>query len=94
MTLLERKGGASRYIRTALLSWIGNLIGAVFFAGIFSYLTEIVTEEPFKSGTIEMITTDIVEQQWHVIFLRSILCGYLVVSGIIRTRLLANNVHR
>jgi formate/nitrite transporter FocA (FNT family) len=25
-----------------------------------------------------MITTDIITQQWHVIFLRSILCGWLV----------------
>jgi len=48
------------------------------FDGLFTYLTKTVTEEPFESGIISMVTEDIVEQQWHVTFLRGIVCGFLV----------------
>lgn len=78
MTALERKGNVRMYLQGFVVSWVSNLIGAVFFAGVFTYLTGILSEEPFKSGTTEMITSDIVEKEWRVIFLRAIMCGYLV----------------
>ena len=30
---------------------------------------------------VEIIVEDIVEQKWHVIFLRAMLCGFLVCSA-------------
>jgi len=78
MTALEKKGRVIEYIRGAIFSWVGNLIGALIFAGLFTYLTGSVNEEPFKSGVVEMINKDIVHQQWHVTFLRGIVCGFLV----------------
>lgn len=78
MTALERKGKPLQYIRGAIASWTGNLLGSLLFAGLFTHLTDILSEEPFRSGTISMISEDIIESQWHIIFLRSILCGWLV----------------
>lgn len=78
MTALERKGSPFQYLRVGIVSWLGNLIGSLIFAGLFTNLTGILSEDPFKSGTISMISEDIIESQWHIIFLRSILCGWLV----------------
>ncbi|KAH0335476.1 Formate/nitrite transporter, partial [Aureobasidium melanogenum] len=78
MTALERKGSPFQYLRGGIVSWLGNLVGALLFAGVFTRLTEILSEDPFRSGTISMISQDIIESQWHIIFLRSILCGWLV----------------
>jgi len=80
MTILERQGRPAQYVRGAISSWTGNLVGAVFFAGVFTYATETLGQDPFKSGTVEMVTHDIVEQHWHVIFLRGIVCGFLVCA--------------
>lgn len=78
LTALERKGTPFFYISTAFASWVGDLVGALAFAYFFTYLTESLAEEPFRSGVIELITTDIVDTRWHVIFLKAIPCGFLV----------------
>jgi len=78
MTALERKGRPIMYIRGLITSWIGNLVGALFMSGVFSYATGLFTEEPFKSGTVEQVTSDVVEAKWHVIFLKAMACGFLV----------------
>jgi formate/nitrite transporter FocA (FNT family) len=83
ITALERRGTPMQYIRTGIASWLGNLVGALIFSGLFTYLTEILSEDPFKSGTISMISEDIIEQQWHVIFIRAILCGWLVTFAMV-----------
>lgn len=78
LTALERKGTPFLYISTAVASWVGDLVGALAFAYFFTYLTESLSEEPFRSGVVELITTDIVEKEWQVIFLKAIPCGFLV----------------
>lgn len=78
MTILERRGSPMQYVRGIIASWVGNLIGSVFFAAVFTYATETLSEEPFKSGAIDLITSDIVDKAWHVLFLRAIVCGFLV----------------
>lgn len=78
MTALERRGRPIMYIRGLLVSWTGNFLGALFMAGVLSYCTETFTEEPFRSGIVNQVTTDIVEAKWHVIFLKAIGCGFLV----------------
>lgn len=83
MTALERKGRPAQYVRGGIASWIGNLLGSLIFAGLFTRLTNVISDEPFKSGTIDLITKDIIEQKWHIIFLRSIMCGWLVTFSMI-----------
>ncbi|GAB7343514.1 hypothetical protein MBLNU457_1525t2 [Dothideomycetes sp. NU457] len=83
MTALERKGRPIQYIRVIVASWLGNLLGALIFAGCFTYLTDVLSEEPFKSGTIELVDNEIVNQSWHIIFMRSIPCGWLVTFSML-----------
>ncbi|KAL8792165.1 MAG: hypothetical protein Q9195_005261 [Heterodermia aff. obscurata] len=78
MTALQRQGEPIYYIRCLLISWVGNLLGALSSSFFFSYLTNALAEEPYKSGVVMQVNSDIVESPWHVIFLKSIGCGYLV----------------
>lgn len=78
LTALEGEGNVWLYVSRLTASWIGDLGGALTFAYFFTYLTQSLAEEPFKSGVIELVTKDIVETEWHVIFLKAIPCGFLV----------------
>ena len=77
-----------QYIRALVVAWIGNLVGAVFSAFVFSFSTGVLAEEPYRSGIVAQITMNIVEAQWHIILIRAIGCGFLVcfssISGVIR----------
>lgn len=66
------------YSAHSLPHQVGNLIGALFSAAVFSYATQSLHEEPYRSGVIEQVTTDITETQWHVILLKSLASGFLV----------------
>ena len=78
MTALRRKGTPLQYVKNLAVSWLGNLAGTLFSAFFFSYLTETLHEEPYRSGLISQVTSDVVEAAWHVIFLKAIGCGFLV----------------
>lgn len=78
MAALQKKGRPLDYVKGFVVSWIGNFIGALFVAYVFSYWTQTLSEEPYRSGVIQMVKEDIVEHEWHVIFLKAIACGYLV----------------
>ena len=82
MTALRKKGDALQYVKSLVVSWVGNLVGALVSAFFFSYLTTSLHEEPFRSGPIEQVTGDIVEAPWHVIFLKAIGCGFLVCRSL------------
>ncbi|KAK5113635.1 hypothetical protein LTR62_003262 [Meristemomyces frigidus] len=78
MTIADRKGKPWQYVMTIIMSLGGNFLGALFWAVVQSYLTKTITEEPFRSSIIEQVDTNLTEQQWIVVFLRSIGCGFLV----------------
>ena len=80
MTALRRKGKVWSYVKSLVVSWVGNLIGTLFAAYFFSYLTESLHEEPYRSGLVAQVTSDVVEAAWHVIFLKAIACGFLVCA--------------
>ena len=81
ITALERKGTPWLYVSRAFASWVGGLVGALTFAYFFTYHTRSLSEEPFRSGVIDMVTTDIVDSPWHVVFLKAIPCGFLVTMA-------------
>ena len=81
ITALERKGTPWLYASRGAASWLGGLAGALSFAYFFTYLTRSLSEDPFRSGPVEMVTTDIVDAPWHVIFLKAIPCGFLVTMA-------------
>ncbi|MCJ1311909.1 hypothetical protein MMC25_005582 [Agyrium rufum] len=78
MIALSRQGKPNQYVRSLIFSWLGNLVGTLVVAGLFTYFTESMSSEPYRSGLVSQITEDIVEAQWHVIFLKAIACGHLV----------------
>ncbi|TKA81956.1 hypothetical protein B0A49_02533 [Cryomyces minteri] len=78
MTALQRRGRPIEYVRGLAVSWLGNLVGALLVATFFSYLSNTLTEEPYRSGLVAEVTEDIVDAGWAVIFLRAIACGCLV----------------
>lgn len=80
ITALQRKGKAIQYAKSLVVSWVGNFIGALLSSTVFSYSTKVLHEEPYRSGVITQVTNDIVDAQWHVIFLKAVGCGFLVSS--------------
>ena len=78
ITGLQRKGKPTQYFLCLVISWIGNLVGALFSSAVFSYATNELGKDPYKSGVISQVTDDIIESKWHVIFIKAIGCGFLV----------------
>ncbi len=78
MTALQREAKPMQYVQSLLASWVGNLMGSLFAAAMFSYLTEFLSKEPYLPGLINQVTRDMVDSPWHVILLKAIACGFLV----------------
>ncbi|KAK4621973.1 putative formate transporter [Fulvia fulva] len=78
MAALERKGRPHQYIYGVVTSWVGNLLGALLFSALFTYSTQAISEDPWRSAIVTQITEDIVDLSWHIIFLRAFGCGWLV----------------
>ena len=78
ITALQRKGRPLQYLRGLSASWLGNLVGALLTAALFTYCTESLSSEPFRSRVLERVSEEIIEPAWHVVFLRAIGCGYMV----------------
>ncbi|KAI5275915.1 Formate/nitrite transporter [Aureobasidium subglaciale] len=55
----------------------------VYLVGAELYTGYPMCEEPFRSGTISLIDESIIESEWHIILLRSILCGWLVTFSML-----------
>lgn len=83
MTALDGKGTNMQYLLSTLTALVGNFVGALSWAAFQSYFTETVTEEPWRSRIIQQVDNDITDQQWHVISLRSIGCGFLVTIAML-----------
>lgn len=64
-----------------MVGYIGNLIGAALVAFFFSFATGTLTSEPYRSGVVNQITEDILNQPFYAILLRSIGCGFLVTQA-------------
>ena len=75
---LQRKGKPVQYLRVLLVSWVGNLGGAVGGAALFSYATGVLHETPWRDGLVQQVRSDIVEARWEIILLKAIGCGCLV----------------
>lgn len=78
MCALQKKGRPWLYVRVLVVSWIGNLVGAVGGGALFSYATGVLHEPPWRDGLIEEVRSDVVEARWEVIFVKAVGCGCLV----------------
>ncbi|KAH9940530.1 Formate/nitrite transporter [Epithele typhae] len=65
-----------------LLNWInvtfGNLCGSLFFAGVLTKATGVISTAPYNTAVVNFAIHKAVEPAWHQIFLRGIGCNWLV----------------
>lgn len=78
LLLLERKINILQLLINWVLSYIGNLMGCLWFAGIFCFYGQLATTAPYKAATLVLVQHKIIEPSWHVIFIRAIGCNWLV----------------
>jgi len=78
-----------------ILSWVFNLVGAVFVAYVFAYLTGILTVDPFMGNAATIAQTkalggaefmaagkSVVSLTWDKAFFRAIGCNWLVCLAV------------
>lgn len=75
---LQRRGRPAQYARALAAAWAGNLAGALGAAGVLTYCTRTLAEEPYRAGVARLARETVVAQPWHVVFLRAVGCGWLV----------------
>lgn len=78
ITGLGKRGKLVQYIRGPGVSWVGNFIGSLIVAGLFSVVSGTLTQEPHRTGMLMQIQEQIVDEHWTMIFLKAIACGWLV----------------
>lgn len=81
VTLLERRGSWIQYLRGPAVCWVGDLLGALIVAGVFSVVTGTLTEEPYRSGILSSVQNELVEPAWGIILLKAVACGWLVTMA-------------
>lgn len=81
ITMLEKRGRWIQYIRGPAACWLGDFLGALIVAGLFSVVTGTLTEEPYRSGILSEVRRELVEPAWGLVFLKAIACGWLVTMA-------------
>lgn len=81
MAALERKGRPLQYISGAIVSWLGNLAGSLIFASLFTNATDVLEEGIWRDSIVEQIQQDIIDPAWYILFVRAIVCGWLVTMA-------------
>jgi len=85
--VLQRKVTVLQLLRNWALVWVGNFVGSVVFAALFSLLprtmgtTDLTMENPTRDYALELARQD-VDGNWGVVFVRGIGCGWLVTMAV------------
>lgn len=72
----------SRALLNLLIVWIGNFLGCLICAVLFSYETELFAEEPYLSFVRELAYSKTKGHTWVNIFLRAIPANILVCMAV------------
>ncbi|CAF0849848.1 unnamed protein product [Adineta steineri] len=64
-----------------IVSFLGNLVGCIFFQYIFVYYAGLLTHDPYRSFTVHLAETK-GSTQWHQLFLKGIAGNWLVCLAI------------
>jgi formate/nitrite transporter len=81
--LWNRSIPASRALTNLLIVWIGNFLGCLTCAFLFSYETELFSQEPYLSFVTDLAYTKAKGHSWVNIFLRAIPANTLVCMAVI-----------
>lgn len=77
ITTLQRRTTLLDLVRNWTVSYVGNLAGALFFAGFFTWWADALSTDAEKSYAASG-AADRVNQEWQVNFLRGVGCNWLV----------------
>eukprot|EP01029_Cantina_marsupialis_P027572 TRINITY_DN773034_c0_g1_i1.p1 TRINITY_DN773034_c0_g1~~TRINITY_DN773034_c0_g1_i1.p1 ORF type:complete len:302 (-),score=95.03 TRINITY_DN773034_c0_g1_i1:254-1159(-) len=78
---LKKKISWKDLARNWALSYVGNIIGSIFVAGVLSYWTDLVDADPYRSSTIA-IAEKKAGLDIDVMFFRGIGCNWLVCLAV------------
>ena len=75
---MHRRTSVLEMLRHWLLTFFGNLAGALFIVGIIIGHGGVLSAEPYRSEVLKIATTKAVTPEWYQIFLRAIGANWLV----------------
>ncbi|KAF4306872.1 Formate/nitrite transporter [Botryosphaeria dothidea] len=78
VAVLHRRLSPPRMLLHWLISFLGNLAGALFMVCVIFGPGGVFSTEPFKEEAILFATKKQIKPMWHEIFLRAIGCNWLV----------------
>lgn len=81
ISTMHRRTSFRHLAESWVISWLGNLAGALLFGGIFVYYSGVISANPYRAYAIATATTK-ATAPWHELFLRGIGCNYLVCIAI------------
>ncbi|THW05725.1 formate/nitrate family transporter [Aureobasidium pullulans] len=78
LSTLHRRTSILLMLRHWLLTFFGNLAGALFVTGIIVYHGGVLSASPYREEVLKIATTKAVTPQWHGIFVKAIGANWLV----------------
>lgn len=82
ITTLQRRTTVLDLAKSWVVSFLGNLAGAMFFGGILVYWTGLIDAAPYHAYAITLAEHKAAGANWREIFLRGIGCNWLVCIAV------------
>ncbi|QSZ28578.1 hypothetical protein DSL72_003076 [Monilinia vaccinii-corymbosi] len=82
VALLHRRCSLLDLLKTWFVSFFGNLAGALFFMAVLTGYGGTFESGAFKDEALAFAKTKAVTPHWHQIFLKGILCNWLVCMAV------------
>jgi len=79
--VLNKRYGWGKVMKNWSLVWISNFVGALFFAYVIVYLTEIIASDPWLSGIVHIAEAK-TSYPWHIVFIKGIAANWLVCLAV------------
>lgn len=72
ITTLQRRTTVIDLLKSWVLSFLGNLAGAMFFGGVLVYWTGLLNDAPYRTYAIALAEHKAAGANWRMIFLKGI----------------------
>lgn len=82
VALLHRRCSVLDLVKTWVVSFFGNLAGALFFMAVLTGYGGTFETGAYRTEALAFAETKAVTPQWHQIFLKGILCNWLVCMAV------------
>ncbi|KAH7411433.1 Formate/nitrite transporter-domain-containing protein [Cadophora sp. MPI-SDFR-AT-0126] len=82
VALLHRRCSFVDLLKTWVVSFFGNLAGSLFFMAVLTGYGGTFESDPYKAEALNFAKAKAVTPHWHQIFLKGILCNWLVCMAV------------